>query len=393
MPQDWPDEPAVDEPIVGPAAWAAAVQPIGRPAEVKPAAAPKRGRPLLRSLRHRAAIAVAVCLVVVVAVGVMPQALGGQSAPVTDADADANADVGGEPLQPVGTYLVPPVTPTPERWTVPIAGSPFGWYEVKAGDNLTRIANSFDLSTTTLYWANNDTVSNPDLVKIGQKLLIPPMDGVVTRAGQSDTVEAIAVKYGIDPQVIIDANSMTSTDLTDGQLLILPGVPNKAMPRPAPRGPETWRNKLAWPVPSSHRLTLLFGCTNYALELPFGNCRHWHSGLDIGAAWGKPVVAAAAGTVIYAGRRQAGSDGAGGGIVVWISHGGTLYTTYNHLAGVTVRAGQRVAAGDQVGTVGATGAADGSHLHFEVWTDYPWTGGDVAYAVDPLLYTTWKPGS
>jgi murein DD-endopeptidase MepM/ murein hydrolase activator NlpD len=77
--------------------------------------------------------------------------------------------------------------------------------------------------------------------------------------------------------------------------------------------------------------------------------------------------------------------------VVWISHGGTLYTTYNHLSGVTVKAGQRVQAGQQVGAIGATGAADGAHLHFEVWVDYPWTGKSMADAQDPLLYTSWKP--
>jgi len=61
---------------------------------------------------------------------------------------------------------------------------------------------------------------------------------------------------------------------------------------------------------------------------------------------------------IYAGWRKRGTDGAAGGIVVWISHGGgTLYTTYNHLSGVTVKIGQKVSAGQRVGSIGATGAA------------------------------------
>jgi murein DD-endopeptidase MepM/ murein hydrolase activator NlpD len=341
-----------------------------------------------RSLGRRGALAIAVGVIVVASAAMMPLVLASQGAPAQDA-----ASTTPPAIVPQGTYLLPTPAPSAGRSAMAMEDSVFSTYVVQAGDNLTRIARSFSLSVTTLYWANSSVLPNPDLVKIGQKLLIPPVDGMVITVAADATLDGIADQYGIDPQVIIDANQLPGSTLAAGQPLLLPGVPNKPLPRPVSASkPVNWLNKLTWPVPSSHKLTLLFGCTNYAAEPPFGNCRHWHSGLDVGGAkWGAPVVAAAAGTVIYAGRRKAGTDGAAGGIVVWISHGGTLYTTYNHLSAVTVKAGQHVEAGQQVGAIGATGAADGAHLHFEVWIDYPWTGGTMADARDPLLYTIWKP--
>ena len=286
----------------------------------------------------------------------------------------------------------PTPTPTPARSLVPIDNSVFSSYQVRAGDTLTRIAQDFGLSTATVYWSNSTIITDPNLIKIGWTLVIPPVDGVVMKTVKGDTLTAIADKYGIDSQVIMDANSLATADVTEGALLLLPGVPNKPLPVPLKSmRPVDWLNKLTWPVPSSHKLTLTYGCVTYTGEPRFGTCRHWHDAIDISARWGSPVVAAAAGTVIYAGRRKAGTDGAAGGIVVWISHGGTLYTTYNHLSAVTVKAGQKVQAGDQIGKIGSTGASSGAHLHFEVWTDYPWTGGTMADAKNPLLYTKWKP--
>ncbi len=342
--------------------------------------------------------AVAVAAILVGSVAMMPLVLAGPSATgsaaATPAGETSSAYLPGTPpANSSASISASDGEPSaPGRSASPIENSVFRLYRIVPGDNLTRIANDFDLSVTTLYWANSEAIPNPDLIRIGQSLLIPPIDGKVISAKEGQTPQTIADQYGIDAQVIVDANNLSGLGLSDGQMLVLPGVENKPMPRPVTgRKPADWLNKLTWPVPSSHSLTLLFGCTGYYAEPAFGTCRHWHNALDIGGRWGAPVLAAAGGTVIYAGWRRAGTDGAAGGIVVWISHGGTLYTTYNHLSGVTVKAGQRVVAGQQIGKVGATGAADGAHLHFEVWVDYPWTGGTVADARDPLKYTTWKP--
>ena len=87
-----------------------------------------------------------------------------------------------------------------------------------------------------------------------------------------------------------------------------------------------------------------------------------HRGIDIVGALGAPVVAAAAGEVLFAG--TAGSSG----VTVSIRTGEGLDTSYLHLSSVAVRKGERVSAGARVGAVGTTGrrSAEAPHLHFGV---------------------------
>jgi hypothetical protein len=86
----------------------------------------------------------------------------------------------------------------------------------------------------------------------------------------------------------------------------------------------------------------------------------FHSGVDYPAPIGTPVVAAADGTVIGAGRA-----GAYGNLVV-VRHTSGVTTLYAHLSKILVTSGRRVTGGAVVGLVGQTGDATGPHLHFEV---------------------------
>ena len=97
-----------------------------------------------------------------------------------------------------------------------------------------------------------------------------------------------------------------------------------------------------------------------------------HEGIDLGAAYGTPIAAAAAGTVIYAGWME------GYGNLTVIDHGGGLATAYGHQSRIAVGIGQTVAQGDIIGYVGSTGHSTGPHLHFEVRVN--------GRAVDPLGY-------
>jgi murein DD-endopeptidase MepM/ murein hydrolase activator NlpD len=87
----------------------------------------------------------------------------------------------------------------------------------------------------------------------------------------------------------------------------------------------------------------------------------FHPGIDVEALTGVPVKAAAAGKV-----RFAGWNAGGYGNLVIVKIGAGVATMYAHLSEIDVKAGQQVAAGQQLGLVGATGAATGPHLHFEV---------------------------
>ena len=97
-----------------------------------------------------------------------------------------------------------------------------------------------------------------------------------------------------------------------------------------------------------------------------------HEGIDIAAALGTPIHAAASGTVIHAGWLG------GYGNLVVVDHGDGLATAYAHASAILVAVGQQVSQGDTLSLVGSTGNSTGPHLHLEVRVN--------GSAVDPLLY-------
>jgi murein DD-endopeptidase MepM/ murein hydrolase activator NlpD len=99
-----------------------------------------------------------------------------------------------------------------------------------------------------------------------------------------------------------------------------------------------------------------------------------HTGIDVPAPKGTPILAAGPGTVIWAGYGlyfQSNQESDPYGIAVAIKHsfgheGRSLYTIYGHMNETYVYRGQRVEGGDEIGVVGETGKVSGPHLHFEV---------------------------
>jgi len=94
-----------------------------------------------------------------------------------------------------------------------------------------------------------------------------------------------------------------------------------------------------------------------------------HHGIEIGKDFGTPVQAAADGVVLFAGQDEKVKFSPWTnfyGNMIVIQHAADLYTLYAHLSKIEVQAGQVVKVGEKIGEVGQTGAATGSHLHFEV---------------------------
>ena len=116
----------------------------------------------------------------------------------------------------------------------------------------------------------------------------------------------------------------------------------------------TGGGQLLWPA--SGPVTSGYGYRTHPI---FGDGR-MHTGIDIGASYGAPVISADGGTVVYVGSMS------GYGNVVVIDHGGGLATTYNHLSAFGVSSGQTVGRGVYIANVGCTGYCTGPHLHFEV---------------------------
>jgi murein DD-endopeptidase MepM/ murein hydrolase activator NlpD len=109
-------------------------------------------------------------------------------------------------------------------------------------------------------------------------------------------------------------------------------------------------------MPVAGSITSYFGYRYH----PILHFTRFHAGLDIGASWGSPIVAAADGQVAAAGW-------AGGyGREVRIAHAGGLMTLYGHMSEIVAQPGSYVHAGQLIGYVGSSGLSTGPHLHFEV---------------------------
>ena len=118
---------------------------------------------------------------------------------------------------------------------------------------------------------------------------------------------------------------------------------------------------LSWPMRSSFSITQVFGPTTFALEPPLGPYRHFHTGIDISAPLGTPVMAAADGYVVAVGHMATGY-----GNYVVIAHGATIETLYGHLLVTKVSYGVIVKRGQVIGLEGSSGFSTGPHVHFEL---------------------------
>ena len=171
-------------------------------------------------------------------------------------------------------------------------------HTVEQGDNLTKLADRYDTTVTNISSYNG--LQNPDRLLPGQVLYIP-----------TDSVATISRSLGV-------------------------------------------RFRLEWPVKGN--ISSGYG---YRVH-PILKNRHFHGGIDIAAAEGTPVKAAASGKVISVGNRG------NYGLAVVIEHSGGITTWYGHNSKLLVRLGDNVKQGQTIALVGRTGLATGPHLDFRI---------------------------
>lgn len=247
---------------------------------------------------------------------------------------------------------------------------------VRSGDTLSGIASIYGVRMMTIWWANK--LTDKAALKVGQRLVVPLVDGLVATVAVGDTLDGLAAKFKVDAASIVETNGLTDETLIVGQTLIMPGAAGEPIPtpKPAPRtggGSSGSYPPLVNPVGGAF-LWPVVGGNNYISQY----FKYSHQAIDIAAKYGSEVQVVTAGKVIFAGWKSNG-----GGYQVWVSHGGNLYTAYFHMSSLTVSGGQSVSAGQQVGRIGCTGWCTGPHVHFEVWIGMIWGGG---YRVNPLRY-------
>lgn len=230
----------------------------------------------------------------------------------------------------------------------------------------------------------------------------PPPRGGTTVAGASyviqpgDTISGIGRRFQTPVQSLIDLNSLgPRAAITPGQRLTLPqsavdigGDPYAT--GPSPGGVYTADRGTAVPPPppppsGNAALPSASGTANVSLDWPvrgdilrrFGpvGMGERNNGINIGASAGREVGASAAGQVAYV-----GDDLAGQGLTILVAHPGGWRTAYGHLGSATVRQGDQVRSGQQIGTVGTTAGDGQPSIHFETWR----MRGDEPVAIDPL---------
>ncbi len=241
-------------------------------------------------------------------------------------------------------------------------------YTVVSGDAIFSIAKGYNITPETLFWANSKILqNNPENLRSGQALEVPPTDGVYYQWQQGDTLESVASKLKANVEDILNwpGNNVDLADpvIAPGTYVMVPGGKGDPVEwiRPQVARGRSGTSSLAgascdgpigtggfiWPANNHFTSGYDFSST--------------HLGIDIAAGLGDPIYASDSGVVVTAGWNSSGY-----GNVIMIDHGNGYSTVYGHLSQINVSLCQGVTQGQVIGLAGSTGNSTGTHLHFEV---------------------------
>lgn len=249
----------------------------------------------------------------------------------------------------------------------------FAVHTVESGESLSVIAEKYGVSSDSIKWENN--ITNANSIRAGQKLLVPPVNGISYKVNSGETLEKIATKYEITPEAIIAQNGLASDAVVvNGQAIFLPNAEPIAVAVPIAstyiRNNDTYvenRSVDYSSIPSN--TTTPSGGKIFIYPTKGSITQGYHAGhyaIDIADRSKPPIWAPAAGTVV---KVSTGTWGGGYGNHVILDHGNGLKSLYAHMDSVNVVNGQWLNQGDVIGIMGNTGrvyGVTGIHLHWEV---------------------------
>ncbi|MCW5873772.1 MAG: M23 family metallopeptidase [Anaerolineales bacterium] len=258
-------------------------------------------------------------------------------------------------------------------------------HTVERGDTLFGLADLYGVKPESILWFNFELLNdNPNEIKPGQVLNIPPVDGMLVTYRTGESLYAIAENASYSTNVTINdiiewpGNDLDpyetdpdNPNIPDGFQLIIPNgsrllrdwgppvITRQNAATAAYYGPgacgaiyegAVGNGTFRWPSVATY-------LSGYDYTPPL------HNGIDIAGAEGNAIYATDGGVVVYAGWSNTGY-----GNLVVIDHGTGWQSAYAHLLSYSVGCGQSVSQGTVIGGLGSTGNSSGPHLHFELYS-------------------------
>jgi murein DD-endopeptidase MepM/ murein hydrolase activator NlpD len=240
-------------------------------------------------------------------------------------------------------------SPQPKVCPPPIL-SRLSRHKIATGETVASIANKYSLIPATVLGLNPNLKAGT--IPVGSEILIPPFNGIRVAVPKGSRWQDVAAAYGIRAEILYELNGCQKQP----QQVFVPGVSWTTQANS--RQDSSYSGFAGYPLSTKATVGLSYGWH----QNPNTGQAIFHSGVDLIAKVGTPVLAVDAGTVAFA-----STQGSYGNLIV-INHEGGRQTRYAHLKDMSVAAGNAVKAGAKIGTVGITGRPDleQAHLHFEV---------------------------
>ncbi|NJM50179.1 MAG: LysM peptidoglycan-binding domain-containing M23 family metallopeptidase [Sphingomonadales bacterium] len=226
------------------------------------------------------------------------------------------------------------------------------YHSVNTGETGIAIARAYGVSWSDIVTINN--LQAPYILGVGQRLKLPA--GAAASASNDAGLGALspeqrAARFTLNIDDVVTGSEPAFANAETGTAVQLPVVRTNfatAVDRPANFG-----GRFAWPITGP--IISSFGSKGGGKV---------NDGINIAADLGAAVGASGDGVIVYSGNEI----GVFGGLVL-VDHGGGWVTAYGHLGELTVVRGDKVKAGQKLGSVGATGYVDRPQLHFEIRRD------------------------